>query len=203
MDQIRTRLTPAKKTALLQKIAGLYTAKANALVVKRGRLHLQGFNLTGVAIDKDSAGACLVFTVGPRFGVTASALVDQDLTYTAKQVDGWYANDVTVQLVDPGVLAPLAVAVADRHITVTLAHDGTVILSTADDVKAAIAANAEALALVAVTGTGAVALVALAKTPLAGGSNVQTYGKADIVEIQRLRPHRFAIVLAPTANPAA
>lgn len=110
-------------------------------------------------------GAFTQTVVGAR-----ASLVDQGITYAAVAF-GAAGNDVTIRLLDPG--APdevLSVSVASSAITVSLATDGSsVITSTANDVIAAIQASTPASALVSVSGSGALALSALVATPLAGG----------------------------------
>lgn len=189
-----------KLTAALTKIKKLTDEKASRFVVKKGDMKYEGKELVSFAITPGSATGTVVFDAGAAFGITAASLVDQGLTYTAKeQSNGFFPNDVEIELVDPAALSPLAITVADRVITVSLAHDGTNIISTADDVKAAIIADASAGALLDVTGTGAVPLAALALSGLAGGSSSQSYDKVDIIAISRLRSRRWAIKINPTA----
>lgn len=116
----------------------------------------------------------------PVDGVKATVTVDMtnanaDLTYTAKAY-GTDGNSITVTHVDPsGNNKVLAVTVSGKDITVSLATDGSGnITSTANEVKAAVDAHAEASALVAVTveGTGAGVTNAEAKATLTGGVNV-------------------------------
>jgi len=109
---------------------------------------------------------------------TASALTtaltgaNNDLVYTARQIAA-DADAITIAYVNPGVLASLSVSVIGRAISVTLAHDGLAITSTAAQVAAAIAALPAADALVSVAnaagsdGTGVV--TALTATHLSGG----------------------------------
>lgn len=104
-------------------------------------------------------------------GVIAS---NNAITFTAVPI-GALGNDISVTLKDPAANnATLSVAVTNRDIVVNLATSaGGAITSTAAQVIAAIAAKAEAAALVtganngASTGSGVVA--AVAKTLLSGG----------------------------------
>ena len=110
------------------------------------------------------------------FGVVAS---DNAFKVTALE-PGVAGNAITVALVDPpGNNAVLDVTVVDDAITVSLATDGTsVVTSQADQVVDAINADAEANLLVSASaavgdsnGDGVVA--AAAATPLTGGQNVK------------------------------
>jgi hypothetical protein len=92
----------------------------------------------------------------------ASALVDMtnanaDLTYTARAF-GYAGNSISVTHVNPGGNSqPLTVSVSGTAITISLAtNGGGAITSTANTVKAAVFANADAnnLVSVAVEGTG-------------------------------------------------
>jgi len=107
-----------------------------------------------------------------KVGMTDS---DADLTYTAKNY-GMDGNSITVTYVNPlGNDESLAVSVDGTDITVSLATgaDGA-IESTANEVKAAVDANAEASALVDVTveGTGEGVVEAIVEDALEGGVNV-------------------------------
>lgn len=106
------------------------------------------------------------------------------LTFTDARAGSYtseFASDVEVVVVAPGADngSTTSVSVAGSVVTVTLGHDGTGVVGTADDVIAAIAADADASALVTATldtstdatndGSGVVA--ALAQTALAGAEN--------------------------------
>jgi anti-sigma factor RsiW len=200
-EKYKTSMSAADKTALLKKIKRLSTVKKLRFNVQRGFQRWRGEKLSSFTLDETLATGTIVMNAGSFYGTVAAALVNQGLTYTAKlQASGFYANDVKIQLVNPGAASALSVAVNNREIIVTLAHSGAAITSTAADVSAAIVASSAANALVAMSGTGAIALSAMALTALAGGSNVQTYDKADILTIRRLRTKKWLIVLTPTAN---
>lgn len=114
-----------------------------------------------------------------------------DLTYTA--VDhGIEGNDISVTHTDPsGNDEPLGVSVSGTDITVSLATgEAGAITSTAAEVAAAIAANADAAALVTCTaeGTGAGVVNAETKTSLAGGANKR---------LVYLKPPRVSASAAP------
>lgn len=104
-------------------------------------------------------------------GVKA-ALTVQGITVTA-QLFGTGGNSITLELSDPGANnAVLSVVVTLNAIKVNLATDGAgLITSTAVDVIAALTASAPALALVAASGAGAIALTDTAPTALTGGIN--------------------------------
>lgn len=107
------------------------------------------------------------------------------ITWTAKAA-GTVGNDISLTLTDPpGNNAALAVDVVGRDIQVTLATDGaSAITTTAAQLIAAIEASPAAdLVTVANTGasTGAAAVVAVAKTELAGGTNASVGRKLWVV----------------------
>lgn len=200
----KTGLKDAQKmTEVLKKIRILAAEKSQRLNVRIDALRIRGNELASFTIDETLATGTIVLDLGPGRGRTAGSATFQDLTYTAKvQPDGFFPNDVQIEYIEPLVDGPLSVAVVGRTISVTLAVASGLITSTADDVKAAIIANAAANALVAVSGTGATALTAQALTGLTGGSSVQTYDKADIYLIKRLRTKKYLIVLNGSADPA-
>ncbi len=94
------------------------------------------------------------------------------VTYTADK-KGTGGNSIRVAHVNPGAASPLSVAVSGNDITVTLAHSGTAITSTAAQVRDAVNAHAGAAPLVnaGLTGDGTGVAVAQALTNLAGGTN--------------------------------
>lgn len=81
-------------------------------------------------------------------------------------------NSIRVAHVNPGAASPLSVAVLGNDITVTLAHSGTALTSTASQVAAAVNGNAAAAALVdaSLIGDGTGIAVAQALSALAGGA---------------------------------
>lgn len=99
---------------------------------------------------------------------------NNDLKYTSK-LNGALGNAITVEYVDPDdVDAELAVSVDGTAITVSLATGAAkAITTTASDIATAIAAHAEANALVAVANagmdTGAGTVTEMAATALTGG----------------------------------
>ncbi len=99
---------------------------------------------------------------------------NNDLKYTSK-LNGALGNAITVEYVDPDdVDAELAVSVDGTAITVSLATGATkAITTTASDIATAIAAHAEANALVAVANagldTGVGTVTEMAATALTGG----------------------------------
>lgn len=99
---------------------------------------------------------------------------NNDLKYTSK-LNGALGNAITVEYVDPdGANAELAVSVDGTAITVSLATGATkAITTTASDIATAIAAHAEANALVAVANagldTGVGTVTKMAATALTGG----------------------------------
>lgn len=99
---------------------------------------------------------------------------NNDLKYTSK-LNGALGNAITVEYVDPdGANAELAVSVDGTAITVSLATGAAkAITTTASDIATAIAAHAEANALVAVANagldTGVGTVTEMAATALTGG----------------------------------
>ena len=119
--------------------------------------------------------------------------VNNDLDFTAR-TPGLGGNLISVTYVDPGAPSQaLAVTVSGNDITVSLATNGSSVITTiASAVAAAIAANADANRLVVVTnkaandGTGLVA--AMAKSYLTAGAWDGTtggYGDQDDMEDDR------------------
>lgn len=119
--------------------------------------------------------------VTPPTAANAASLVtgveanNNALKWTSKYA-GEAFNDISITLIDPpGNNVALSVDVVGRDILVTLATDGaSAIVTTAAELKAAIEASAAAdLVTVAHEGasTGAAAVVAVAKTDLAGGAD--------------------------------
>jgi len=108
---------------------------------------------------------------------TNLAGADNDIVFTAVS-GGSSGNDITITYVDPGAVRATTdvTDVTGTSITVTLAHDGTSITATANDVIAAITASTDASNLVsaAAAGTGTGVVTAMAATNLAGGSDVNT-----------------------------
>ena len=102
--------------------------------------------------------------------------VIQGLTYTAKAA-GAAGNLTSVTYVNGGASQSLTVGVVDNAITVNLATDGdSIATSTADAVKTAVKGYGAAAALVDLTGSGAVALVAAAQAYLVGGADAANAG---------------------------
>lgn len=118
----------------------------------------------------------------PVAAIAASLITGVEANNNALKWTGKYAgsefNDVSLTLTDPpGNNAALAVDVVGRDILVTLATDGaSAITTTAAQLKAAIEASPAAdLVTLAHVGasTGAAAVVAVAKTDLAGGADTE------------------------------
>lgn len=113
----------------------------------------------------------------------------QGLTYTAKTA-GALGNLTSVTYVNGGVSQSLTVGVVDKAITVNLATDeGGVATSTADGVKTAVEGYGAAAALVDLTGSGAVALVAAAQAYLVGGADAANAG--DVYKATAAGSHDF------------
>lgn len=108
-----------------------------------------------------------------KTGIVAS---NNALTFTAVPV-GALGNDVTVELKDPKANnATLSVDVSGKNVVVNLATSAAgAVTTTAAQIITAIAAKAEAAALIVAantpTSTGAAAVTAVARTALAGGQD--------------------------------
>ena len=93
---------------------------------------------------------------------------------------GEYYNGVEIEIIDPQASGALSVSVTGLLIQVTLAHDGTSVTSTIQDVIDAINNDTSASALVvAALGTGATGTAVVdsipAKAKLAGGESVRSF----------------------------
>lgn len=115
-------------------------------------------------------------------------VADNNALSWAAKLAGAVGNDISIKLLDPaGNDKALSVDVVGRDIIVSLATSGAgAIVSTAAEVKAAIEASAAAdLVTVAHTGasTGAAAVVAVAKTDLAGGTDASIGRKLMVYNI--------------------
>jgi hypothetical protein len=95
-----------------------------------------------------------------------------NLTLTAKAA-GTGGNSITLTIVNPGGTAALSVSVSTNAITVNAQTSSGSIVSTANDIIAAIFASAAASALVvpSSTGAGTGVVAALSSTALSGGAN--------------------------------
>jgi hypothetical protein len=129
---------------------------------------------------------------------TALAGANNDLKFTSV-LSGVIGNSITIRYVDPaGNNAVLSVVVVGKAITVNLATDGAgAITSTSAQIAAAILASAAASALITAANagadTGAGVVIAMAATPLAGGSDTpaaltdDATGDAVIAALGRLQ----------------
>lgn len=126
----------------------------------------------------------------PKKGVAASlttaiGVADAELVYTAK-TRGAAGNNITVEYEDPEEAnAAAAVEVVGTAIKVILAPGGgEAITTTADDISAAIALDAEASALVGVAdkagNDGSGVVTAMEATPLKGGVDATLARKGDM-----------------------
>jgi phage tail sheath protein FI len=129
-------------------------------------------------LDKTTLAAiCSSVSLKNRNGVKASVntgLVGTDRIKWEAVTAGAAGNAITIALLAAGNDTPLSVNVVDRAITVNLATDsGGAPTSTVADVLAAVAAKAEAAALVAATSTDIGVVSAAAVIPLTGGLDPQ------------------------------
>ncbi len=97
---------------------------------------------------------------------------DNDLVYTSK-LAGTAGDAITIAYIDPGEIAALSIVVTGTNIVVNLAHDGSGITTTADEIKTAIANLPAAHALVGTAdkaaNDGSGVVTAMAATALTGG----------------------------------
>lgn len=128
-------------------------------------------------------------------GGVIATLTNQGLTYISKR-SGTAGNAITIRLLDPTAnTQPLSVTVATTAITVHLATDGAgAIITTANQIKAAINAHAIAGLLVSVTGSGSSAVTALGTTNLSGGTACDTIDFANGTTVDN-----FSIAFVDTA----
>ncbi len=112
-----------------------------------------------------------VFGADGAFATLSIGTGTAGVTYTA-DARGTGGNSIRVAQVNPGAASPLSVAVSGNDITVTLAHNGTALTSTAAQVRDAVNAHTAAAALVnaGLTGDGTGVAVAQALTNLSGGT---------------------------------
>ncbi len=101
----------------------------------------------------------------PLSAETPASKIIQDITY-ASVVNGNTA--ISIEYIDPGASGSLSVAVAANKITVTLAHDGTNVTSTATLIKTAFDNETDAtdIATATISGTAAEIQSAEAETSL-------------------------------------
>lgn len=98
---------------------------------------------------------------------------NSQIVVTAK-VAGTSGNSISIALVNPGSLGSLSVGVVGSTITVTLAHNGSAVTSTANQVIIALYNNAAASALIDAStgaGDGTGVVVAASNAALSGGTN--------------------------------
>ena len=163
------------KTVMVTVVAGTTTA---AEVVEAVNSDAEASALiTGIAKGKGTGVVCkqAALTIGEG---------DAAVVFEAIPV-GLDGNDITINYTKSGNSTPLAVAVVNDAITVTLATDVSGdVTSTAADIVAAVNADADAKLLVAAAGTGttAVANEAVPEANLTGGSFGVEYATKTIGE---------------------
>jgi hypothetical protein len=144
------------------------------------------------AIATETAGkralASIVIGANSNFATLSTNLAgdDNDLVFTAKEpLSGAAGNDITIAYVDPSANdAELEIVVTGTDIVVNLATGvAGAITSTAADILAAIEADEDADALVGVANKaandGSGVVIALAETPLAGGTDTGWTANTD------------------------
>lgn len=143
--------------------------------------------LVGTAPDAEVAVAATLLT-----GVVAD---DNDLTWTAV-TEGVAGNDIRIYLKDPGAASQaIAVSVSGLVITVSLATDGTgLITSSATAVVTAVMASTAASALVTVAGSGfsaGVVTSTVKQVPLSGGLDAALPLDTPVLVTKRTEAARF------------
>jgi hypothetical protein len=143
---------------------------------------------------------------------TAVTGTNNDLVYTAVE-PGAAGNSISVTYVNPGTAsAALAVTVADKDITVSLATNGSsVVTSTAAQVSAAVAADSAAAALVGTPanaggndGTGVVAAMSKANLTGAASAGTPSVGvSTNAITVTTVNASAAAVVAAVNASAAA
>ena len=156
-----------------------YSGTVPTLSVEHTEIHAgRMFELDGTMSVAAGQIGSVALTIPAQ--AAGSALVDMtnanaDLTYTARR-KGRATNDISVTHLNPGAASqPLTVSVVGNDITVSLATNaGSAITSTANQVAAAVAANADANNLVSVSaeGTGLGVTNAKAKQNLVNGRDI-------------------------------
>lgn len=142
---------------------------------------------------------------GVTDGTLSTADIGDDLTITARAF-GPLGDDITLNTVNPGGAGALSVALVDTTITVTLEHDGADVVSTVNEVIAALTANAAINGLIAATvqggGDGANVLDGALTGTTAGGAYA-TYTVVGGVTLgassdytARLRQTQFSVASA-------
>lgn len=138
----------------------------------------------GVQLDQINVGNLKVY--GGAYADLDVGVVGNNNALTLTAVEpGTDGNNISLTVVDPAANnASLGVSVNGTAITVNLATDGGgAITSTAAQIRAALAANAQAAALVSVANTGASDgsgnAIAVAITPLAGGDKTSNEYTVD------------------------
>jgi len=174
------------------------TGAIASITTEHAMIHAgRSFELTGTFAANGTNAAAIQFS--PPVDTAASHTVDMtnanaDLTYTAvaKGTDG---NSINITHIDPDAAsATLSVSVLNKQIIVSLATNGAkAITTTAAQVVAAIAANADSSALVTCSaeGTGAGVVNAAALFNLSGGKDeveihlkqIDLTAAADIVTV--------------------
>lgn len=172
-----------------------------------------GTNNTATPVDLTTAELRELITTGLVAGKTVT-ITDLSSLRALQTATGGGAAPLADGGEGDGVVATFsggvtAVGLAGSEVVAVVANAITVRLqsgvSTATQVKAKIDASiaASALVTVAITGVGGTAQTSpVAAANLAGGSDTQTYDKADILQIRRLRTNKYMIVLADDANAA-
>ncbi|MBF0245215.1 MAG: flagellar hook-basal body complex protein, partial [Planctomycetes bacterium] len=196
----------ASATGVIQQITTVSSSNTNMVLVHNGtNLGISKGMFFDVDDDGAGAGVATRYTVTSVFetssgntqvtfdkaadavnipAVHASDTSADGVTFTSV-LAGTAGNGVTINMVAPAVAGALGVSVVGNVITVNLASsDGTDVLSTINDVVAAINANAAASALVSASGSGATVLTvangATEALTTAGGAQNQGGGGIDL-----------------------
>jgi len=229
----RNTLTAAKLTALLTKIKSLSAGKAASLVIEKGTKRHFGAKLTSFTITPASSTGTLVFAdpLAPVVAATATLDLTSDIVLTSVALGTsrntqTFTTQVLPAAANPGASVLVAFTGTAAAIVCTITpnngtnNSATPVNLTTAQLRELINTGAVVGKTVTITDTlglrtlqtatggGALAVVDAgegdgAVGTFSGGSNTQTYDKADIIGIRRLRTKKWMIQLAPGANPAA
>jgi len=171
----------SNKTVQLNQGEDLGTGTVLGMVTATGLWEI----LDPVAGDGSENAAGILWDDANATGVAAtltSGVGTSQLVFTSNQI-GLAGNEISVALVDPaGNSQALAVSESLNAITVSLETDGGgTIVSTADEVKAALDGDATIAALISTTSGGTGVVVADAQTNLTGGVDYASDNDASAI----------------------
>ena len=168
------------------EVKAAFDAKAEAIALATSAI-------SGTAGTAQVAAVSAPFTSGTD--LVAATKDIQNLTYEAA-LAGAAGNSITVAYTSGATAGAEVMTIVDNAFSVQI-EDG---VSNPVQIKAAI--DAELIDDVDMDAGEDTIQDAQAETALAGGSSTQTYNKADILKIRRLRTKKYLVKLNASANPA-